>query len=111
MLSNQVVQSVMSPPIPQSALAAIPEFCRRWNIVELALFGSVLRDDFGPSSDIDVLVSFEPSVFQGIDEQVRMRDELEALFGRRVDFVTRTSLRNPFRRHEILRTRKVLHAA
>jgi uncharacterized protein len=97
--------------IPNAAIEAVPAFCERWKVAELAVFGSVLREDFSPQSDIDVLVTFRPGVFHGIDEQMTMRDELEALFGRRVDFVTRSSLRNPFRRNEILRTRKVLHAA
>lgn len=89
----------------------ILSFCRRWRISEFALFGSVLRPDFGPDSDIDILIDFEPGVLHGIDEWIAMRDELEALFGRRVDLVSRASLRNPFRRHEILRTRKVLYPA
>lgn len=98
-------------PIAQNALGAIPEFCRNWKIADLSPFGSVPRSDFGPSSDIDVLVSFETGTLWGIDEFIAMRDELEALFQRRVDFVTRDSLRNPFRRSEILRSRMVLHAA
>ena len=101
----------MVAAIPQSALDAVPAFCKRWGIVELAVFGSALRPDFGARSDIDVLVSFAPDALRGVDEQVAMRDELESMFGRRVDFVTRASLRNPFRRQEILRTRRVLHAA
>jgi predicted nucleotidyltransferase len=52
-------------PIAQNALGAIPEFCRRWKISELSLFGSVLRSDFGLSSDIDVLVSFETGTLWG----------------------------------------------
>lgn len=86
-------------------------FCRRWHIRELSLFGSAIRDDFSPTSDVDVLVDFEVGVLWGIDEWIVMRDELEAMFGRRVDLVSRASLRNPFRRAEILRTRRVLHAA
>ncbi|MDX2118263.1 MAG: nucleotidyltransferase domain-containing protein [Planctomycetota bacterium] len=86
-------------------------FCRRWRIRELSLFGSAIRDDFSPTSDVDVLVDFEVGVLWGIDEWIVMRDELEAMFRRRVDLVSRASLRNPFRRAEILRTRRVLHAA
>lgn len=95
-------------PIPHDRIA---DFCRRWKITEFALFGSVLRDDFGPDSDIDVLVTFAPDTFHDIDDWIAMRDELELLFGRRVDLVSRASLRNPFRRREILDTRRVLHAA
>jgi len=97
--------------VPNSVLATIPDFCRRWRVAEFALFGSVLRPDFADTSDIDVLVTFEEGAFWGIDEWIQMRDELEALFGRRIDLVSRSSLRNPFRRHDILASRRVLHAA
>ena len=95
----------------QRVLMSIPDFCQRWKIREFSIFGSALRDDFSATSDVDVLVDFNPGVAWGIDEWIAMRDELEAVFGRRVDLVSRASLRNPFRRSEILRTRKVLHAA
>ncbi len=98
-------------PLSAQTRDAILAFCHRWNIAEFALFGSVLRPDFGPQSDIDVLVDFAAGTFHGIDEWIAMRDELEALFGRRVDLVSRASLRNPFRRHEILKTRKVIYPA
>jgi predicted nucleotidyltransferase len=101
----------MAMQLDASVTSAIPAYCRRWRVRELALFGSALRDDFGPTSDVDVLVDFEDGTFWGIDEWIAMRDELEHFFGRRVDLVSRDSLRNPFRRHEILRTRRVLHAA
>jgi uncharacterized protein len=91
--------------------AALTDFVQRWRVRELSLFGSALRDDFGPASDVDVLIDFEADAFWGIDEWIVMRDELEALFGRRVDLVSRDSLRNPFVRAEVLRTRRVLHAA
>ena len=90
---------------------SIPECCQRWKIREFSILGSALRDDFSATSDVDVLVDFNHGVAWGIDEWIAMRDELEAVFGRRVDLVSRASLRNPFRRSEILRTRKVLHAA
>ncbi|TWT45451.1 Nucleotidyltransferase domain protein [Phycisphaerae bacterium RAS1] len=71
-------------PIDHAALAAL---CRRWHIAELSLFGSVLRDDFGPDSDVDVLIRFEPGRTPGW-EIVDLGDELSALFGgRRVDIV------------------------
>jgi predicted nucleotidyltransferase len=91
-------------------METIEAFCRKWKIREFSLFGSVLRDDFRPDSDIDVLVSFEPGSFWGF-EIFDMKDELEALFHRPVDFVTKEGLRNPFRRHEILTNRQVLYAA
>jgi predicted nucleotidyltransferase len=94
--------------IPTERLA---DFCRRWKIEELSLFGSVLRDDFGPESDVDVLVEFLPGAAYGIDEHVAMVSELREMFGRPVDLVRAGSLKNPFRRHEILTTRRVIHAA
>lgn len=89
----------------------IAEFCRKWQIRELSVFGSVLREDFGPTSDLDVLVSFEPGAPVDIDRLLDMKDELEALFGRSVDLVEKEAMRNPWRRHEILKTRQVIYAA
>lgn len=77
----------------------------------MALFGSVLRDDFGPDSDIDVLVSFEPGAPWSLWDLSRMRDELEEIFGRSVDLVEKKGLRNPFLRHAVLTTRQVVYAA
>ena len=90
--------------------ARIADFCQRWKVTEFALFGSVLREDFGPKSDVDVLLSFEPNAPWSLFELVDMKDELEAMFGREVDVVSRGGLRNPFRRHEILTTREVVYA-
>ena len=84
---------------------AISEFCRRWQVTEFALFGSVLRDDFGPESDIDVLVAFSPQAAHSLFDLVRMEDELRAVFGRRVDLVTRRAVErttNAWRRSSIL---------
>jgi predicted nucleotidyltransferase len=89
----------------------IAEFCRRWKITELALFGSVLRDDFRPDSDVDVLVTFAPDAPWSLYEWADMMDELKAIFGREVDLVEKDGLRNPFRRHAILSTRQVIYAA
>ncbi len=101
----------MAEQIPTPVLESLPGFCARWKIREFSVFGSVLREDFGPSSDVDVLVDFDDGVVWGIDEWIEMRDELERLFARRVDLVSQNSLRNPFRREAILKSRKVLHAA
>lgn len=86
-------------------------FCRKWRIRELSIFGSALRDDFGPESDLDFLVSFESDVSLTIDSLLEMKDELEARFRRPVDLVEKEALRNPWRKHEILNTRKVIYAA
>lgn len=90
---------------------ALAEFCRKWRIRELSLFGSVLRDDFGPDSDLDFLVSFEPDAPLDIDALLAMKEELEARYGRPVDLVEKEALRNPWRKYEILRTHKVIYAA
>jgi predicted nucleotidyltransferase len=89
----------------------IAEFCRKWRIAEFSLFGSILREDFGPDSDVDVLVSFQPQAEWDLFDLVDMRDELMAMFGRDVDLVEKEGLRNPFRRRNILRTREVIYAA
>lgn len=100
----------MSPHIPIDR-EKVAEFCRRWRIVELALFGSVLRDDFRPDSDVDVLVSFEPGVPWTLWDLVSIREGLMAVFGREVDLIEEKAIRNPFRRHAILSTKQVIYAA
>ncbi len=89
----------------------IESFCQKWKIVEFAVFGSVLRDDFRPDSDVDVLVTFGPGGGITFDNRVDMLDELKAIFGREVDLVEKKAINNPFRRHSILTTREVLYAA
>lgn len=86
-------------------------FCRKWMIREFALFGSVLREDFGPDSDLDVLVDLEPDAPWSLFEWVDMIEELKSIFGREVDLVEKSGLRNPFRRHAILKNREVIYAA
>jgi hypothetical protein len=100
-------------PLDTSALprAEIEDFCRRWKITELALFGSALRDDFGPDSDLDLLVTFADEAPWTLWDLMAMEEELEALLGRPVDVVEKRALRNPFRRPEILRTRQVLYGS
>ncbi len=90
----------------------VARFCVRWNIAEMSVFGSVLRSDFGSDSDIDVLIEFDIGKVPGL-AFVRMADEIEELFGRPVDVVTRFAVarsKNPFRREEILGTAQVIHA-
>ncbi len=95
-------------PLP---LGVIEGFCRRWQVDEMALFGSVLRDDFSPDSDVDVLVTFSPDAQLSLLDFVTMKEELENTLHRRVDLVSKGGLRNPFRRHEILNTRQIVYAA
>jgi predicted nucleotidyltransferase len=92
----------------------IADYCRRWNIVRFELFGSVLRDDFRPDSDVDVLVTFAPNVGYGIGELLDMEDELKALFGRDVDLVKRDLVErseNYIRRRSILNSAQSVYAA
>lgn len=89
----------------------IADFCRRWKIRELALFGSVLRDDFRPDSDVDVLVTFDPDAPWSYWEWPDMMDELERMFGRKVDLVEKRGVKNPYMRHEILTSREKVYVA
>jgi uncharacterized protein len=95
-------------------LKEIEDFCRRWEIVELSVFGSVLREDFRPDSDLDFLVRFAPHARWSLFDHMAMELELVDLLGREVDLVTRTSVeRSPnwIRREEILGTARTLYAA
>lgn len=87
------------------------ELCRKWKVSELSLFGSILRDDFGPDSDIDVLVVFQPGTPWSVWDLMEMKAELEALFCRPVDLVEKEALRNPWRKRQILSKYEVVYAA
>lgn len=89
----------------------IDSFCQQWRVAELALFGSVLREDFRSDSDVDVLVSFEPEAPWSLFDLVVMIDELEAIFGRKVDLVEKDAVRNPFLKRSIARDMEVIYAA
>ena len=95
----------------QLDLDELAGFCRTWRIRELSIFGSALRDDFGPESDLDFMVSFEPGTALDLHDLLDMKEELEARYMRTVDLVEKEALRNPWRKREILRTREVLYAA
>ncbi|MBX5464509.1 MAG: nucleotidyltransferase family protein [Clostridia bacterium] len=84
--------------------------CRKWKIRRMALFGSVLRPDFTPESDVDVLVEFEPGVRVTLFDLVDAKLDLERLFGRKVDLVSRNAL-NPHMREDILATSEVIYDA
>lgn len=89
----------------------IEAFCRKWGVKEFGLFGSVLRDDFGPESDVDVLVVFEEQSPVSLWDWGPMLDELRAIFGRPVDLVEKSGIKNPLRRRYILEGHCVLYAA
>lgn len=95
--------------VPDEAIAG---FCRRWRITQIELFGSALRDDFRPDSDVDLLVTFEPGARISLFDLVRMQDEMAEIVGRPVDLIDRAGVeqsRNPFRRHSILSTAQVVY--
>ena len=97
--------------IPHEAIAA---FCRRWKITELSLFGSVLRDDFRPDSDVDVLVTFAPDSAWRFTDLLDMEEELKQILGRNVDFIDRAAVeesRNYIRRRHILGTLEPIYVA
>ncbi len=97
--------------IPIDVLSA---FCRKWDIVRLEVFGSALRDDFGPQSDLDLLVTFDPSARRSLFDLAEAEQELGSLLGRKVDLVTRAGIersRNWIRRREILDSARLLYAA
>lgn len=92
----------------------IANFCRRWKITELALFGSMLRSDFDSTSDLDILVTFAPEAEWGLFEHVLMEQELMELLGRKVDLLTKRAVEqsnNTVLRNEILSTAQVVYAS
>jgi predicted nucleotidyltransferase len=98
-------------PLPQDKIA---DFCRRWKINEFALFGSVLRSDFGPESDLDILVTFTPEADWSLFDHVRMQQELNLLLNRKIDLFSRRAVEqshNEPRRREILDTAQAIYVA
>jgi len=94
--------------------AQIAEFCQRWKITEFALFGSVLREDFGPNSDVDILVTFAPDADWSLFDHIEMQEELSGLLGRRVDLVSRRAIErseNWIRRRAILNSAESIYVA
>lgn len=92
----------------------ITDFCRRWKIVELALFGSALRDDFHPGSDVDFLVSFAPDANWSLLDHVTMEEEISGILGRKVDLVSRRAIErsdNWIRRKSILESAQPYYVA
>lgn len=104
----QEITSQISLPMNE-----IMAFCQRWQVSEFALFGSVLREDFRADSDIDVLLSFNEEAHPTLFDLVRMGDELETIFGRKVDVLTRRGVeesQNYIRRKSILDSAQVIYA-
>jgi hypothetical protein len=95
-------------------LEKLAEFCQQWQVSELALFGSVLRDDFSSNSDIDVLVAYHPNAKRGLFEKIRMQEELSSLLHRDVDLISKKAIeqsRNWLRRKNILDSIEVIYVA
>ena len=91
--------------------ARIAGFCRRWKLAELAVFGSAARGDMRPDSDIDVMIDFAPDAKRHAFDFLRMQEELQALFGRKVDVIRKGTVENPYRRASIERDLTVIYAA
>ena len=103
-----------APPFVMPSYEAIEAFCKKWNVIEFSLFGSVLRDDFRPDSDVDVLVVFAPDARWSMRIWIDMKDELREMFGREIDLVERAAVEestNPYRRKSILESAKAVYAA
>jgi len=97
-------------PLPMDAIRA---FCQRWNVSEFALFGSVLHDDFNADSDVDVMITFADRSGMTLFRLMTMTEELEALFGRKVDLITRQNIetsRNYVVRKQVLNNAQVIFA-
>lgn len=91
----------------------IKYFCKQWNITEFSLFGSVLTEKFNENSDVDVLVSFKENTSYGFFELARMKEDLEKIFGKKVDLLTKRGLDNSsnyFRNRSILSNIKLIYA-
>lgn len=96
----------------QLPMDQIEAFCKKWNVREFSLFGSVLTDKFRPDSDIDVMVEFKPKARRSLFDMVSMNDELKTIFGRDVDLMTRKAIeqsRNYIRRKSILTSMEVVY--
>ncbi|MFM9958068.1 MAG: nucleotidyltransferase family protein [Phycisphaerales bacterium] len=107
MQADPIISSRLKP----EQFEAVKAFCAKYGVAEFALFGSILRDDFRPESDVDVSLRFKPGFGIDFDNRPDIFDDLRAIFGREVDIVEPRLLKNPFRRREILSTMRVLHAA
>ena len=101
----------MQIEVPREEILA---FCERWQVAEFAFFGSVLRDDFGSESDVDVMVRFHPEASHSLLSMVSMEQELSDILGRETDLLSRAAVeksRNYIRREEILKSAEVFYVA
>jgi predicted nucleotidyltransferase len=101
--------SIVQLDVPMQQIAT---FCRKWRIRELALFGSVLREDFGPESDVDVLVTFEADTSRSLLDVIAAEEELSGVLGRKVDLIERPTVEkseNWIRRRSILNSARTIY--
>ena len=92
----------------------IEDFCKRWKIIEFSFFGSILREDFRPNSDIDILVEFAPNSSWGLFDHAKMEEELSQILDRPVDLVSKNAVKNShnwIRKQNILQSAEVYYAA
>jgi predicted nucleotidyltransferase len=101
----------LAPPKLQLPMEQIEAFCRKYAVDEFSLFGSILRDDFGPDSDVDVMLRFQPGYGFTFENTPDIQDDLQAIFGRSVDVIEKGRIRNPFRRAAIMNSYRVVYAA
>ena len=107
-MKNEIIQ-IKNIDIP---LKKIENFCTNWQVIEFALFGSVLRDNFRSDSDIDVIVEFDVNAHPTFLNLEEMEIELETIFDRKVDLITRQGIensRNYLRRQEILSSAQIIY--
>ena len=104
-----------NPPAPTMEIqnlnksnSQLAGFCKRWKVSELSIFGSALRADFSPNSDVDLLVSFTEDANWGMFDLVRMEDELKEIVGRNVDLIEKKAVE---RSENYIRRRGILEGA
>jgi len=85
--------------------------CKKYDIIELSIFGSSIRDDFKTNSDIDILVSFKKNSKITLFDIIELENEFSKILNRKVDIVEKESLKNPIRKDKILSTREIIYAA
>ena len=95
-------------PMP---LEQIQAFCRKYGVAEFSLFGSILREDFGPDSDVDVMLAFQDGYGFTFENTPDIQDDLERVFLRPVDVIEKGCIRNPLRRQSIMSSYQVVYAA
>ncbi len=101
---------MIANPRIELPLDQIETFCHKYGVEEFSLFGSVLRDDFGPDSDVDVMLKFKPGHGFTFENTPDIEDELEAIFGCAVDVIEKGRIRNSIRRDAVMRNYKVIYA-